>query len=214
LIPTLSPQVNAAPSLTPTIYDPAAPNAQRCPGYKATGVKYKANGFTADLNIAGAYCQAFGNDVATLKILVEYQTQDRLNVKIWPKYLSLANTTQYVLPTEIVEAPAADGKTTNCTSDLKLEWTNEPSFQFRVLRSRTGEELFSTYGHVIVFEDQFLELVTNMVKVGSCHIRLSDAYLRDDVGLQRLRSCREHSRFPPGQQPYTDVLCCRRRQYS
>jgi alpha-glucosidase len=167
LIPTLSPQVNAAPSLTPTIYDPTAPNAQRCPGYKASGIQYKANGFTADLNIAGANCQAFGNDIANLKLLVEYQTQDRLNVKIWPKYLSLANSTQYVLPTEIVEAPVANGRTTNGTSDLKLEWTNEPSFQFRVLRSKTGEELFSTYGHVIVFEDQFLEVVTNMVNVST-----------------------------------------------
>lgn len=177
LIPTLSPQVNAAPSLTPTIYDPAAPNAQRCPGYKATGIQYKANGFTADLNIAGANCQAFGNDIANLKLLVEYQTQDRLNVKIWPKYLSLVNTTQYVLPTEIVEAPVADGRTTNRTSDLKLEWTNEPSFQFRVLRSKTGEELFSTYGHVIVFEDQFLEVVTNMVKVSTSDLTSVDRLL-------------------------------------
>ena len=30
-------------------------------------------------------------------------------------------------------------------------------------RKSTGEELFSTYGHIIVYEDQFLELVTNMV---------------------------------------------------
>lgn len=30
-------------------------------------------------------------------------------------------------------------------------------------RAKTGEALFDTYGHKIVFEDQFLELVTNMV---------------------------------------------------
>ena len=41
--------------------------------------------------------------------------------------------------------------------------SNEPTFQFKISRSSTGEQLFSTYGHVIVYEDQFLELVTNMV---------------------------------------------------
>lgn len=46
-----------------------------------------------------------------------------------------------------------------------LAWTSDPTFQFRVLRTGTEEELFSTYGHVIVFEDQFLELATNMIDV-------------------------------------------------
>jgi len=164
LIPTLSPQVNAQPSLTPTIYDKTAPDAQKCPGYKASGISYSAHGFAADLTIAGANCQAYGNDIADLHLTVEYQTKERLNVKIVPKHLALTNTTQYVIPSDVVYAPVGDGKTTNCTSDLKIEWSNEPSFQFRVLRSKTNEEIFSTYGHVIVFEDQFLELATNMVK--------------------------------------------------
>ncbi|KAF2113536.1 hypothetical protein BDV96DRAFT_601038 [Lophiotrema nucula] len=38
-----------------------------------------------------------------------------------------------------------------------------PLQTFRISRA-TGEELFSTYGHVIVYEDQYLELVTKMVE--------------------------------------------------
>ncbi|KAK0824934.1 hypothetical protein LTR03_017596, partial [Friedmanniomyces endolithicus] len=53
VIPTLSPQVDAAPSLTPTVYDPVAPNAQQCPGYTASNPQNTSSGFTADLTLAG-----------------------------------------------------------------------------------------------------------------------------------------------------------------
>lgn len=165
MLSTLSPQINAAPSLTPTVLDPTAPDSQQCPGYKASNVVNTTQGFTAELTIAGANCQAFGNDVADLTLEVSYQAKGRLNVRIYPKYIAPQNSTQYILPANLVEQPTADGKTTEASSDLKLEWSNEPTFQFRVLRQGTGEELFSTYGHVIVFEDQFIELVTNMVTV-------------------------------------------------
>lgn len=128
-------------------------------------MKNTTQGFTADLTIAGSNCQAFGNDIADLLLEVQYQTKDRLNVKMYPKYLSDGNHTEYVLSPDLVPAPGGDGSTTEDSSDLKLEWTNDPSFQFRVLRSKNGEELFSTYGKVIVYEDQFLELATSMVKV-------------------------------------------------
>ncbi|KAF2168529.1 glycoside hydrolase family 31 protein [Zasmidium cellare ATCC 36951] len=162
-VPTLSPQINAAPSLTPTIYDAQAPDPQKCPGYTASNVHNSTDGFNAELTIAGSHCQAFGNDIDDLLLEVQYQTQDRLNVKIYPRYIGDNNRTQYLLSSDIVTEPEGDGHTTEQTSRLKFEWTNDPTFQFRVLRAETGEELFSTYGHVIVYEDQFLELATDMV---------------------------------------------------
>jgi len=48
-----------------------------------------------------------------------------------------------------------------------------------VLRQSSGEELFSTYGHVLVFEDQYVELVTNMVDV--CFPCRDTAYLMLDA---------------------------------
>lgn len=165
LIPTLSPQINALPSLTPTIYDESAPDAQDCPGYKASNVAENRSGFTADLTIAGAKCQAFGNDIADLILEVNYQAQERLNVRIYPRIITPGNSSWFILPSNIVDQPEWDGKTTANSSDLKLDWSNDPSFQFKVSRVSTNEELFSTYGHVLVYEDQFLELVTNMVEV-------------------------------------------------
>jgi alpha-glucosidase len=117
------------------------------------------------LNIAGANCQAFGNDIANLVLEVNYQAKERLNIRIYPKYIAPANSSWFILPANIVDQPQWDGKTTAKSSDLNFDWSNDPSFQFKISRASTGEELFSTYGHVIVYEDQFLELVTNMVEV-------------------------------------------------
>ncbi|KAH7227326.1 glycosyl hydrolases family 31-domain-containing protein [Fusarium oxysporum] len=159
---TASPEIAVAPSLTPTFRDPHAPNPQKCPGYKATNIKRGLKGVKADLTIAGPNCQAFGNDIRDLVLEVEYQTKERLNVKIFPKYLSKQNGTQYILPDSLVFEPGRDEKTTISNSDLRFDFTNSPSFQFKITRSCNREVLFSTYGHVIVFEDQFIELVTNM----------------------------------------------------
>lgn len=161
----MSPQINAAPSLTPTILDATAPDPQACPGYKASNVVNGTQGFAAELTIAGQNCQAYGNDIADLTLEVTYQAKSRLNVRIYPKHLAPQNTTQYLVPADIVLQPGPDGETTGSTSDLAFEWINEPSFQFQVSRRSSGEVLFSTYGHVIVFEDQFIEVVTNMVDV-------------------------------------------------
>ncbi|CAO2648181.1 Nn.00g074480.m01.CDS01 [Neocucurbitaria sp. VM-36] len=164
VIPTLSPQINALPSLTPTIYDDSAPNAQDCPGYQASNLVQTGSGFTADLTIAGANCQAFGNDIADLILEVNYQAKERLNIRIYPKHIAPTNSSWFILPSDLVDQPQWDGKTTADSSDLNFDWSNDPSFQFKISRASTGEELFSTYGHVIVYEDQFLELVTNMVE--------------------------------------------------
>ncbi len=63
-----------------------------------------------------------GNDIVDLVLEVQYQTKERLNVKIYPKYLSAHNTSQFILPSSIVPAPVSDGKTTISTSDLRFEW--------------------------------------------------------------------------------------------
>jgi len=217
-IPTLSPQINAAPSLTPTILDPTAPDPQACPGYKASNVVNGTKGFTADLTIAGANCQAYGNDIADLTLEVSYQAKSRLNVRIYPKYLGAQNTTQYLIPADIVPQPSPDGETTDSTSDLAFEWSNDPSFQFQVSRRSTGESLFSSYGHVIVFEDQFIEVVTNMVDVSCCldicdmvgtSLELIRAF--DLLGLQPLRARGKYPRLPPRNELHTDVLRNRQR---
>ncbi|KAL8831868.1 MAG: hypothetical protein Q9191_000620 [Dirinaria sp. TL-2023a] len=161
-IPTLNTSINAAPSLVPTISDPTAPIAQDlCPGYKALNVEATAHGYTADLTLAGEPCHAYGNDIVDLSLVVEYQNQQRLNVKIVPRYLNSANTSQYILPESLTGLPGVDEGASLTGNDLNFTYSNTPSFQFEI--SRGNEVIFSTMGTVLVFEDQFLELVTSMV---------------------------------------------------
>lgn len=144
--------------------DKTAPNAQTvCPGYTASNVQENANGLKADLTLAGSACNVYGNDIQDLTLSVEYQSQARLAVRIVPKYLGPANESHYILAERLTPYPSAEDGCTKSNSDLEFVWTNTPSFQFQVVRSTSKEILFSTYGKKIVFENQFLELVTNMV---------------------------------------------------
>lgn len=84
-------------------------------------------------------------------------------MKISPKLIAAHNSSWFGIPGDFVQQPKWDGHTTAESSDLQLVWSNHPTFQFAVSRRHSGEALFSTFGHVIVFEDQFMEVVTNMV---------------------------------------------------
>lgn len=45
-----------------------------CPGYTASNVVDSGTTLTADLSLAGASCNAYGDDLTDLKLNVEYQT--------------------------------------------------------------------------------------------------------------------------------------------
>lgn len=121
------------------------------------------HGFTADLTLAGSPCNLFGHDIPHVALEVSYQSTERLNVKISPKHIAPHNSSWFGIPGDFVQQPQWDGHTIAESSDLQLVWSNNPTFQFAVSRRHSGEPLFSTFGHVIVFEDQFMEIVTNMV---------------------------------------------------
>lgn len=162
--PILESAINYAPSVTPNVMDLTAPNAQTvCPGYIASDVKESANGVTADLTLAGKACSAYGNDVQQLALQVEYQSKQRLRVNIQPKYLAPSNQSLYVLAENLTPLPKAESGASKAGSDLAFQWTNSPTFQFRVVRISSGDVLFTTYGSKIVFEDQFIEVKTSMV---------------------------------------------------
>ncbi len=98
-----------------------------------------------------------------LVLSVEYQTEKRLNVRIVPRYIAPQNSSQFILPAFLTPQPGVEGQGSKASSELNFTWSNDPSFQFEISRTGSGEVLFSTFGNVIVFEDQFLELATSMV---------------------------------------------------
>ena len=149
--------------LIPNINDPMAIDAQTvCPGYTGSNVVRTALGLTATLSLAGEPCNVYGTDVDVLNLTVEYQSADRLSVKIVPAFIDDSNATQYIIPSYVVHEPTADAdaETTSLTNDLSFVWSNDPTFSFSVYRVSNGDMLFSTAGTNLVFENQFVEFVS------------------------------------------------------
>ncbi|KAL9000197.1 MAG: hypothetical protein Q9169_001099 [Polycauliona sp. 2 TL-2023] len=106
---TVPAEADAGASLIPNIDDPEAVDPQTdCPGYDASNVKRTASGLTATLTLAGQACNVYGTDIENLDLTVEYQSADRLAVRLVPSNVDPSNSSQYLLPTEFVHQPTVD----------------------------------------------------------------------------------------------------------
>jgi alpha-glucosidase len=156
---TLPASADVGKNILPNINDPEAVDPQTvCPGYRASNVRITESGFTAYLDLAGAACNVYGNDVEHLTLGVEFQADDRLHVEIRPRYISPENETWFILPEELVPRPSSEDQ--HSDNHLIVSWSNDPTFSFTVERKDTGDTLFSTQGKVLVYEDQFIEFVS------------------------------------------------------
>ncbi len=150
-------------NLLPNILNPDAPVAQDlCAGYTASDVRTSSTGLTASLSLAGDACNVYGTDIRALSLTVEYQTNARLHVNIQPSHIGSENSSWYLLSTDYVPAPSQESGSES-TSDLNFSWANTrgSGFGFNVTRNSTGEVLFSTSGTKLIYENQFIELVTS-----------------------------------------------------
>ncbi|KAL9614199.1 MAG: hypothetical protein Q9167_001287 [Letrouitia subvulpina] len=162
---TLPAEAALAAPVLPNIKDPEARDAQAvCPGYNASNVMRTAHGLVATLTLAGPACNVYGTDIEVLNLTVEYQSADRLAVKIVPAFVDASNSSQYLLPTNLVHQPMvdADADTTSLTNDLSFVWSNEPTFSFSVYRKSTGDSLLTTAGTKLIFENQFIEFASSL----------------------------------------------------
>ncbi|KAL8779443.1 MAG: hypothetical protein Q9194_001451 [Teloschistes cf. exilis] len=160
---TVPTEAGTGKPVLPNINDPNATDAQIvCPGYTATNVKRTDYGLTASLNLAGSACNVYGTDIESLNLTVEYQSADRLAVRVVPAYIDASNSSHHILPTTLVHQPTidADAKSSILTNDLSFTWSNDPTFSFSVYRQSTGDTLFSTQGTKLVFENQFIEFAS------------------------------------------------------
>ncbi|KAF1994986.1 glycoside hydrolase family 31 protein [Amniculicola lignicola CBS 123094] len=132
--------------------DPAL--VDNCPGYAASNVQKSDSGLTADLKLAGSACNVFSDDLADLKLLVEYQTNERLHVKIYDAKEQVYQVQEKVLPRPGGTAAANE-------ADLEFSLVEKP-FSFSVKRKSNGEILFDTTGTNLVFETQYVRLRTRL----------------------------------------------------
>ncbi|RAH85643.1 extracellular alpha-glucosidase aglu [Aspergillus japonicus CBS 114.51] len=160
---TIPAEADVGAQLIANIDDPQAVDAQSvCPGYKASNVQQGSHGFTARLELAGKACNVYGTDLDTLTLTVDYQASNRLNIQILPTYVDASNSSWFILSEEFVPRPKSGDGAKNSSSDLTFSWSNEPSFNFKVVREATGDVLFDTGGTVLVYENQFIEFSTSL----------------------------------------------------
>jgi alpha-glucosidase len=108
-------------------------------------------------------CNVYGTDIEDLVLTVDVQTAHRLSVNVKPAYIDSSNSSYYILPAELVDLPE-QGYLDSATQDIDLQfsWSNDPTFAFTVVRKSTGDVLFDTRGSVLVYENQFIEFVTQL----------------------------------------------------
>ncbi|EPS98338.1 hypothetical protein FOMPIDRAFT_133460 [Fomitopsis schrenkii] len=129
-----------------------------CPGYTATNVVTSGPNLTASLVLAGEVCNAYGPDIETLNLQVTYETATRIHVKITD-----ANDTRYEVPESVLPRPAADPSVDPNTAAIQFNYTTSP-FSFTIYRNSTGEALFTTASHALIFEPQYLRVKTDLPK--------------------------------------------------
>ncbi|MCJ1387986.1 hypothetical protein MMC18_000830 [Xylographa bjoerkii] len=130
-----------------------------CPGYTASNVVKSTFSLTADLQLAGKACNAYGTDLEDLKLLVEFQTEKsadaRLHIKIYD-----ASETVYQVPQSVVRRPSSGALTAKAPL-LSFTHTESP-FSFAVHRVDSGEPIFDTSKTPLIFESQYVRLRTSL----------------------------------------------------
>ncbi|KAJ6556155.1 glycosyl hydrolases family 31-domain-containing protein [Mycena capillaripes] len=178
-------------------------NVSNCPGYSLHSLSATKSGLTAQLNLAGPACNAFGEDIPNLTIQVNYETESRLHVNIF----DTANS-QFTMPETVIPRPKASGSTTAQKSDLVFNYDPTP-FAFWITRRSAPHvvPLFDTRisslpatpippviaddastalnGFPLVFENQYIQLSSalplgaNVYGLGEV---VSSSGIRRDVG--------------------------------
>ncbi|GBB95116.1 hypothetical protein RclHR1_02480015 [Rhizophagus clarus] len=128
---------------------------QPCKGYRVVNINRRNNNrvLIADLELNGIGCGLYGHDSTQLKLLVEYETKDRLHVKIYDP-----NERRFEILEKIVPIPASEP----ITDDMLYTFLyNKNPFTFSVSRADTGEKIIETNVpgmNTLVFEDQYMEI--------------------------------------------------------
>ncbi|KAL4975581.1 Alpha/beta-glucosidase agdC [Aspergillus desertorum] len=129
-----------------------------CPGYRVVNVEERPRGLAANLTLAGTPCNAYGVDIKNLRLEADYETDQRLHVIIYDVDENVYQVPDSVFPRPVVDDQArADGN----NPELKFSYEQDP-FSFAISRASSGETLFNTTGHNLIFQSQYVNLRTSL----------------------------------------------------
>ncbi|KAJ2742533.1 hypothetical protein GGI20_004418 [Coemansia sp. BCRC 34301] len=135
----------------------AAPrHSAACSGYMASNVSQTSAGFVAELTLAGLPCDIYGTDIKHLQLDVQFDTKDRLHV-----HIKDAGSQQFQIPKDVVVLDTGHGIRNN-TSSLFFDHFHDSASGFGFRVSRGDQVIFDTAGHPLIFEDQYIEVTSNL----------------------------------------------------
>ncbi|KAI1380921.1 glycoside hydrolase family 31 protein [Hypoxylon crocopeplum] len=158
-----------------------AASIEDCPGYTASNVVEADGTLTADLTLSGDACNVYSTDLPNLKLLVEYQTETRLHVKVYDAGLDVYQVQEHILP----RPPSQNVSSSDAALQFLLV---EDPFSFSISRSSSGVVLFNTTGSQLVFESQYVYLKTHLPKDPNIYGlgEHSDSFRLPTVNYQRV----------------------------
>jgi alpha-glucosidase len=125
-----------------------------CPGYRVSNLETNDSGLKARLQLAGTACNAYGDDLRELDLIVTAETDDRLHVIVQD-----INQHVYQVPESVFPRPGGSSSITS--NRLKFNLTEDP-FAFSVSRTDTDEVIFDTSVAKMIFQDQYIRLRTRL----------------------------------------------------
>ncbi|KAJ1955350.1 hypothetical protein EC988_001931 [Linderina pennispora] len=129
-----------------------------CPGYKVVYKQDTATGFAASLTLAGTPCNVYGKDISDLKLDVRYDSKNRLQVHVQD-----TAGKQFQIPSSAHALNNGPGVSSSGSS-LKFNYFQDPKSGFGFKVSRGKDTIFDTTGHPLIFEDQYIEVTSNLPK--------------------------------------------------
>ncbi|KAJ2726702.1 hypothetical protein GGI07_000426 [Coemansia sp. Benny D115] len=151
---------------------------EACPGYSVGYVQNTSNGFVATLKLAGAPCNVYGKDITDLNLKVNFDSKDRLHV-----HVEDAAGKQFQIPSSVISlGNAKGGPATSQSSKLKFNYFQDAKNGFGFKVSRGNDAIFDTTGHPLIFEDQYIQVTSNLPSNANIYgIGESPDYFRRDT---------------------------------
>ncbi len=108
-------------------------------------------------------CRIYGNDIRSLRLDVDFETDTRVHVKITD-----ATRQRYEVPESLFRRPTSRQSTRGHSLAYRLDINNDP-FAFKVTRKSDNEVIFDTTfpgagsaKNPLIFEDQYIEISTSV----------------------------------------------------
>ncbi|KAK9766714.1 hypothetical protein K7432_004020 [Basidiobolus ranarum] len=129
--------------------------SSNCPGYRIIEIQNQGDSIHSKLSLRDQPCNQYGKDVKDIVLDVSYDNS-RLRVKI-----SDAEHKHWEVPANLWTPDINYRSKISINQLLEFSYVQNP-FSFSVKRKNTGEVIFDTAGHRLVFEDQYLELSSTL----------------------------------------------------